>query len=177
MDNNLIDATPLEAYWGTAKLDEIWFNDSRIWPAKGTTDSYLQLKFDPNSNSGWSAAANAATSYNILAYAGAKVHVLPPKPHGSNYDVDDVIFVLHMSADGQTWTGNVTEITSNAVDKGYGAFLDSVDMAPVPFADRNGCTLTISPTCPVGSRFVLVKGGFGAATKGDGVCGYITIIE
>jgi hypothetical protein len=184
MDNNLIDATPLEVFFRTTHLTpttgEIWFNESRVWPAKGVADSYLQLKFDPTSTSGWSAALNAAASYNILAYAGTKVHVGPPKPHGSNYDTDDVVFVLHMSSDGQTWTGNVTEITSTYPGNGVPGFLDGVDMGTVPYVNRGGCDLIIAPTVPVGTRFVIVKGGFGSASSpasgSPQICGIITII-
>ena len=178
MDHNLIDATPLEAHWGNRKLGEIWFNDSRIWPAKGTMDSWLQLKFDPGSNSGWSATANAATSFSVMAYAGTKVHVTPPKPHSSNYDNDDAVFLLHMSADGLVWSGNVTEVTSDYGGRGMGSFLDGKDVAPVPEVEfRNGSILTIAPPVAVGSRFVLARGNFGAANTGSDACGYITIIE
>jgi len=179
MDANLIDATPLEAYWGSTKLIEIWFNESRIWPAKGSVDSALQLKFDPTS-SGWSSGLNAATVFSISAYPGTKVHVSAPKPHSSNYDIDDVVFVLHMSADGQTWTGNVTEITSTYGGKGVPGALDGVDMGTVPYVDPAGCDLIIASTAPVGSRFVITKGGFGnagsPASGSSQVCGIITII-
>jgi hypothetical protein len=178
MDNNLIDATPLEAYWGSTKLSEIWFNESRIWPAKGVVDSWLQLKFDPSSTSGWSAGLSAATSFSVMAYPGTKVHVTEPRPHGSNYDNDDVVFVLRMSSDGTVWTGNVTDVTSDYRGKGMATYLDGKDVAPAPEVEfRHGSVLTIAPTVAVGSRFVLVRGAFGSASTGSDACGYITIIE
>ena len=176
MDANLIDGTPLEAYWGSTKLAEIWFNGSMIWPAKVVTDSYLQLAFFPSATT----VSNIPAASNIVAHAGTKVHITAPQPHSSNYDADDICFVLRMSADGQTWTDNVSEIASNYGGGGFAVSLDGTDLGPVPFVTPRGCDLTIDAAAPVGTRFVITKGLFGSATgpaSGTAqICGIFTII-